>query len=556
MDGLSVAASCIAVIQAADQTYRIISQFVRDCSDARSDLTAVSQELSTLTRTLAQLKDLVPDDSDSAGSDLTNNTKRDIRDIVASCLVVAGEIKDVLSGHEGRLAALSWATRGKRKVLTSKVLLQTNRRALSLAVDTITLATAQNIRQDTTNILDDTTHIRGDIHELMARIRNLEVMVADKDPNDPRTYVLMRYLNDLSSVAGSVFDMSSRPATPESNASEYMLIDVISGEVIDVDPKPPRFSLTNFTFIIETLKVEILTTDASLFLASVKTAAGRYWMLGDRNTSEWTRQMGSPDPVTPCCILSLSQHSALFIQQAGSDGASVLKVIKVSSPGGKSKLVCKGVFLPQSNEVDKGLFTFSRMDHTVTAIQHTQRSAVLYTWRLHEDWFTDTDLTRQVQKPSKLLLPAYDGKEEIAILGLVPGSSVRVLALKFLSDTKSEDIQITGRVLSSDNSHPQQPYKPAQERTAYSYSRTSLMGEAKLSEDRKVIQVKSEVDYGVFLWKVGSPHSIPLSAEKPDDRIILSPNFDHWVAMRKDKRSRDKEPRIYLQTFYLRWPEK
>ncbi|KAG5743475.1 hypothetical protein H9Q69_002124 [Fusarium xylarioides] len=220
MDGISVAASCIAVIQAADQTYKIISHFVRDCKDAKSDLAAVSQELSTLTRTLTQLKDLVPDSSDFADSDLTNNTKRDIREIVSSCLVVASDIEDVLSGREGKLAALSWATRGKRKVATAKVLLETNRRALSLAVDTITLATAQNIKQDTANILDHTTYMRGDIHDLVARIRNLEAMVADKDPGDPRKYVLMRYLNDLSSVAGSVCDMSSRPATAESTPSE------------------------------------------------------------------------------------------------------------------------------------------------------------------------------------------------------------------------------------------------------------------------------------------------------------------------------------------------
>lgn len=139
MDGLSVAASCIAVIQAADQTYKIISQFVRDCKEAKSDLGAVSQELSTLTKILTQLKDIVPDGGGFADSELTNNTKRDIRDIISSCSVVAREIEDVLSGHEGRLAALSWATRGKRKVATSKVLLETNRRALSLAVDTITM---------------------------------------------------------------------------------------------------------------------------------------------------------------------------------------------------------------------------------------------------------------------------------------------------------------------------------------------------------------------------------------------------------------------------------
>ncbi|KAH7178355.1 hypothetical protein DER46DRAFT_655621 [Fusarium sp. MPI-SDFR-AT-0072] len=218
-----------------------------DCQDAKSDLTAVSQGLSTLTRTLAQLKDLVPDGSDSAGSDLTNNTKRDIREIVASCLVVAGEIKDVLSGHEGRLAALSWATRGKRKVVTSKVLLETNRRALSLAVDIITLATAQNLKQDTTNILDDTTHMRGDIHDLVARIRNLEAMVADKDPNDPRTYVLMRYLNDLSSVAGSVCDMTSRPATPESNASEELVEDMTSLSTSKIKYLGPKDTNNNRT---------------------------------------------------------------------------------------------------------------------------------------------------------------------------------------------------------------------------------------------------------------------------------------------------------------------
>ncbi|CVK97467.1 uncharacterized protein FMAN_11529 [Fusarium mangiferae] len=436
--------------------------------------------------TLTQLKDLVPDGCNFADNDLTNNTKTDINEIVSSCLAVASEIDDILSGHEGKLAALSWATRGKRKVATSKVLLETNRRALSLAVDTITLATAQNIKQDTADILDDTTHMRGDIHDLVARIRNLEAMVAENNPDDPRKYVLMRYLNDLSSVAGSVCDMPSRPATPESNTSEtlaedinsrnsfkntslgaketnynrtqplssiplipdrisgarrdrcfttesggssinnqrtpspipgtsklsyvrtsyrqllppklsplssgfrgitlspegtkllwrderYMLLDINSGEVKDIDPKPPRFRLSGFPsvnfIIIETLKVEILTTDASLLLASVNTAAGV-------------------------------------------DGASIVKVIKTTNPEGKSKLMCKSAFLPQSREVKKTLFTFSHMDQTITAIRHVERSAILYTWKLHEDWFTDTDITRQVQEPKKLLLPEYNGSDD------------------------------------------------------------------------------------------------------------------------------------------------
>lgn len=94
----------------------------------------------SLTRTLTQVKDLVPDCCNFADSDLTNNTQRDIHEIVSSCFAVASDIYDILSGHEGKLVALSWATRGKRKVATSKVLLETNRRAPSLAVDTITLS--------------------------------------------------------------------------------------------------------------------------------------------------------------------------------------------------------------------------------------------------------------------------------------------------------------------------------------------------------------------------------------------------------------------------------
>lgn len=50
-------------------------------------------------------------------------------------------------------------------------------------------------------------------------------------------------------------------------------------------------------------------------------------------------------------------------------------------------------------------------------------------------------------------------------------------------------------------------------------------------------------------------YNFSLNAEKPDEWNILSPNFDHWVHMGKGIRSGDKESRIYLQTFKLRWPE-
>ncbi|KAF5025150.1 hypothetical protein F66182_2790 [Fusarium sp. NRRL 66182] len=235
MDGVSVAASCVALIQAADKTLRVISQFARDCKDAQTDLANLNQELSALTRTLSLLKDLVPDGSEFADSTLTINTKRDIRDMIHNSLNVARDIEKVLLGHEGRFVALSWAARGRGKVATHKAFLETNRRALSLAVDTITLATTKTIKHDTANILDDTTHIKGDIGSIMSRIRHLEGLVSAKNEDDPRAYMLRRYLNDLSSVAGSVCDMSSRPASPDIGVESNSAPESIASSADDLD---------------------------------------------------------------------------------------------------------------------------------------------------------------------------------------------------------------------------------------------------------------------------------------------------------------------------------
>ncbi|KAL3589801.1 hypothetical protein FPOAC2_11982 [Fusarium poae] len=211
MDGLSIATACFAFIEIADRTFKVISDFVRDCKDARNDLSAVNQELLTLKRTLNLLKDLV---SNGDERDLTNNTKRDIRDIIQNSLGIATTLEDELRGQQGRLLAVNWATRGKRKVATYQAILETNRRALSLAVETITLATAKDIKQDTSEILGNTGHIRGGISAIMSRIQNLEALLTSQETGDPHTFMLTRYLNELSSVAGSVCDPSSRPTSP------------------------------------------------------------------------------------------------------------------------------------------------------------------------------------------------------------------------------------------------------------------------------------------------------------------------------------------------------
>ncbi|KAJ9425932.1 hypothetical protein FOXG_18363 [Fusarium oxysporum f. sp. lycopersici 4287] len=220
MDGLSVAASCVALIQASDKTFVIVSQFIRDCKDAKNDLVSVNQELSALRQTLGLLQDLVPDDCDFVDSDVTKNTKNNINEIITSSLNVARDIDGVLSGHKGKLAAVNWATSGKRKISGFKASLETNRRALNLAVDVITYAASKDIKNNTINILDDTTHIKGGVSSIEARIRNLEAKIEGSYLPGPHSYMLKNYLNDISSVAGSVFGTSSRPASPEVETSQ------------------------------------------------------------------------------------------------------------------------------------------------------------------------------------------------------------------------------------------------------------------------------------------------------------------------------------------------
>lgn len=135
---MEIAASCIAFAQVADKTIRTIRGFIIDCRDARTDLSAVNRELSELKLTLNILEDLVPDGSQTEDP-LPSSIRDDIRDIIKNCLDAAKDIDDVLMEHRGRFAAVSWAATGKQKVNSLKAVLEAHRRALNLAVDTITL---------------------------------------------------------------------------------------------------------------------------------------------------------------------------------------------------------------------------------------------------------------------------------------------------------------------------------------------------------------------------------------------------------------------------------
>ncbi|KAI8670571.1 hypothetical protein NCS57_00528700 [Fusarium keratoplasticum] len=222
---MEIAASCIAFAQVADKTIGTIRGFIIDCRDARSDLSAVNRELSELKLTLNILEDLVPDGSET-GDPLPSSIRDDIRSIIKNCLDAAKEIDDVLVEHRGRFAAVSWAAKGKQKVNSLKAVLEVHRRALNLAVDTITLAMTKSIKNDTEDILEDTADIKQDTADIkedttkiLQEIARLEALIRRNIPAESsKVFLLNRYLYDLTSVAGSVCGDLSRPGTPESTS--------------------------------------------------------------------------------------------------------------------------------------------------------------------------------------------------------------------------------------------------------------------------------------------------------------------------------------------------
>ncbi|KAL2694816.1 hypothetical protein Neosp_001403 [[Neocosmospora] mangrovei] len=220
---MEIAASCIAFAQVADKTIRTIRGFIIDCRDARGDLSAVNRELSELKLTLNILEDLVPDGSQTEDP-LPSSIRDDIRDIIKNCLDAAKDIDDVLVEHRGRFAAVSWAATGKQNVNSLKAVLEAHRRALNLAVDTITLAMTKSIKNDTEDILEDTSDIKQDTADIkedttkiLEEIARLETLIRRNIPAESsKMFLLNRYLYDLTSVAGSVCGDLSRPGSPES----------------------------------------------------------------------------------------------------------------------------------------------------------------------------------------------------------------------------------------------------------------------------------------------------------------------------------------------------
>ncbi|KAL6923912.1 hypothetical protein FSST1_001186 [Fusarium sambucinum] len=443
MDGLSIATACFAFIEIADKTFKVISDFVKDCKDARNDLAAVNQELLALKRTLNLLKDLV---SNGDERDLTINTKRDIRDIIQNSLGIASTLEDELRGQQGRLLAVNWATRGKRKVATYQVILETNRRALSLAVETITLATAKDIKQDTRGILDDTGYIRGGISAIMLRIHNLEALLTRQESDDPHTFMLTRYLNELSSVAGSVCDPLSRPASPapsknssnsgvshdtdtrESSPPENTPLASIDKGIPQVSQSEDFGKTSVDSVLLSPYKLSLLKHNAyqlqqSHFISrhlQIEQETHPTGLSSDGNKLVWLQRGKTPDNIYDIESKQISNVTSL----------GIVDRLRQSMYKVETGLAWNYKVLPSSRDSTLHHVTLSRDGKNVTGLLGDAQQSTACIWDLPLEWFADKHVVAfpEIQPPVTVGLQQKDLTVRERTLGLASnGQNVVVI---------------------------------------------------------------------------------------------------------------------------------
>ncbi|KAI1877701.1 hypothetical protein JX265_003709 [Neoarthrinium moseri] len=216
MDPLSITTSCLALLGALTQTTTTIIQFIRDCREARGDLTSVTQELSDLRIVLELLKgDAAETDGDIP---LSGALRTQSITVINNCGDVAAKIERVLVNLRGsRIGAVRWVLDGKKEVFILKQSLEAHRGALSLALEMVHLSVTKAVKEETGAIREDTKAIKQDTAQILEEIARLR----ERIPIADRSFVLERYLDSLSTYAATVYDEVNGPEGESLHSTDH-----------------------------------------------------------------------------------------------------------------------------------------------------------------------------------------------------------------------------------------------------------------------------------------------------------------------------------------------
>ncbi|KAJ4116127.1 hypothetical protein NW768_011099 [Fusarium equiseti] len=243
MDPLSITTACIGLLGTVTKTTLAVTNFTRECREARSDLTSINGELSQLQLVLELLRD------DTAVSDETNlpeSLQEQILSIIDNCSAVVSKINIVLDKHSGKAGVLKWATFGKNEVVGLRMSLEAHRGSLNLALELVSISLSKAIKSDTTAIRTEVYDIKQDtsqIPQIMDELTRLRAIVAGGEiPSaaNGQNYVLQQYLDDLTSYAETVcndvdWETDSSVLVPSHAPSRSSLREASSAPVIQQD---------------------------------------------------------------------------------------------------------------------------------------------------------------------------------------------------------------------------------------------------------------------------------------------------------------------------------
>ncbi|XEV04989.1 hypothetical protein FSHL1_010276 [Fusarium sambucinum] len=207
MDPLSITTACIGLIGTVATTTLAVTNFTRECREARSDLTSINGELSQLQLVLELLRD---DTTVSDDQILPESLQEQILSIIDNCSAVVSKINLVLDRHSGKVGALKWATFGKNEVIGLRMSLEAHRASLNLALELVSISLSKAIKNDTTAIRTDVHDIKQDtsqISQIMDELTRLRAIVAGGDvpaATIGQNYILQQYLDNLTSYAETV----------------------------------------------------------------------------------------------------------------------------------------------------------------------------------------------------------------------------------------------------------------------------------------------------------------------------------------------------------------
>lgn len=222
MDPLSITTACIGLVSTITKTSIQVAGFVKDVRAARNDLDCVSGELLSL-KTVLEL--LAEDFTEFTRGCVPQTITKQITGIIKNCSGVVIDIEEELRKHEdGTLnKAAHWVAFERSNVMKLQTSLKAHKSALDIALEMITLfvplasrksvvntfarTVAREIKADTVELLNDTSAIKEDTAQILVEIARLQKQLPKgREPHLDSRYMLERYLDNLSSYAGTIID--------------------------------------------------------------------------------------------------------------------------------------------------------------------------------------------------------------------------------------------------------------------------------------------------------------------------------------------------------------